>query len=115
MEKLVLLLEEYIIKIISETERILNLPPEEYEFLTKLIDNRERLLKIIEKLSVDIDWKMISLEKRKEINCSIDYVKKLDEQLICKLQETRENLKKEIEITFRQKENIKGYNMNHSK
>ena len=45
----------------------------------------------------------------------IEYIKKLDEKLIVKLQEHQQEVKSEIERTVRSKENVKGYNLNDVK
>src|SRR5690606_32453660 len=73
--------------------------------------NRERLFHIIDQISKEVDWSAIPIDKKEEANRRIDYIKKLDTDLLCKLQTFKEEVKKEVEITSRQKESIKGYNL----
>jgi hypothetical protein len=111
MDKMILLFDEYIMKAITMTESILDL---EYSDTAKLEDftqNRERLLSVLDQISQQIDWTSISIECRNELSRKIDYIKSLDVKLLTKLQEHKEEVKKEIEQTFKQKENIKGYNL----
>ncbi len=115
MEKMIDLFEEYLNKTILETEKILSLTSNDVAELEIFIQNRDRLLKIVNKISLEIQWNNVDELKREELNRTINFIKKLDEKLIVKLQETRESLRREIELTFKQKENIKGYNLNHNK
>ena len=115
MEKLTLLFEEYVIKSIVQTEQVLACDNDKLENLDGFVDNRDRLLMIIGQIANQIDWNQVPNEKREELNRQIDYIKKLDEKLLTKLQEHREFIKGEIEKTHRQKENIKGYNLSDVK
>jgi hypothetical protein len=115
MEKLTQLFEEYINKCIFETEKSLSLSLDEFDIFYKSIENRERLLQIINQISLQVDWLQVNLDKRNELNQKIELMKKLDNELLTKLQEFKSSLKKEIETTFRQKENIKGYNLSQVK
>lgn len=115
MDKMILLFDEYIMKAITMTESILDL---EYSDTAKLEDftqNRERLLSVLDQISQQIEWTTISIESRNELSRKIDYIKSLDVKLLTKLQEHKEEVKKEIEQTFKQKENIKGYNLSDVK
>lgn len=111
MEKFILLFEEFILKAITYTESFLaqDLSGDvNYESFT---DNRERLLMVVDQISRQIDWTKVSEDKKSELNRQIDYIKKLDEKLIVKLQEYQAEVKKDIERTVRQKDNVKGYNL----
>lgn len=111
MEKFIQLLEEFLAKAMVMTESFLACDLERDHDFNFFTDNRERLFLVLEQISNQINWDEISLEKKEEINRQIEYIKKLDEKVIVKLQEYQEVLKKEIELTVRQKDNIKGYNL----
>lgn len=115
MDKLTLLFEEFIMKAITMTEAILTCDFSQGTQLDTFTANRERLLQIIEKISHQIDWNAVTDDKRTELNRQIDYIKKLDEKLLVKLQEYQATLKLEIDQTSRSRENIKGYNLNDVK
>jgi hypothetical protein len=77
--------------------------------------NRERLLSVIDQISQQIEWVNVGNDERTEFNRKIEYIKTLDVKLLAKLQEHKEEVKKEIEQTFKQKENVKGYNLSDVK
>jgi hypothetical protein len=110
MDKFVLLLEEFVIKAVTLTESILEneIDPDRLDNFTA---NRERLFLVIDQISRQVDWNEVNTDKRNEINRQIDYIKKLDEKLMVKLQEYQVELRKDIEKTHRNHENIKGYNL----
>lgn len=115
MNKMTLLFDEYIMKAVTMTESILE---EDYRDGAKLeffTQNRERLLSVIDQISQQIDWTTVETEVRHELFRKIDFIKALDEKLILKLQEYQAEVKLEVEQTFKQKENIKGYNLNDVK
>ncbi len=97
------------------TEKVIESDYKEGKSLTDFTDNRERLFGIIEQISAQIDWNVVDHDEKNEINRQVDYLKKLDEKLLVMLQEYRSEVKKEIEQTYRQKENVKGYNLNDTK
>lgn len=115
MEKLILLFEEFIVKAITLTESMVASDFTDNTQLESFTANRERLFTIIDQISRQIDWNQLSDDKKQELNRQIDYIKKLDENLLTKLQEYQMELKKDIERTHRQKENIKGYNLSDVK
>jgi hypothetical protein len=115
MNKMILLFDEFIMKAITLTESMLSTDYRESIKLENFTQNRERLLTVIDKISQQIDWNTIATETRNELNRKIDYIKQLDVKLLTKLQEHQEEVKKEIEQTFKQKENIKGYNLSDVK
>ncbi len=115
MEKFVQLLEEFILKAIEQTETALNIDLQDGSKLENFTANRDRLFLVIDQISQQVDWKTVSQDSKDNITKQIDYIKKLDEKMLVKLQEYREKLKSDIETTFRQKENIKGYNLNDVK
>lgn len=114
MEKLTLLFEEFILKAITMTENFISSDFDSANF-EQFTSNRERLFQIIDQISKQVDWNSVEDEKRSELNRQIEYIKKLDEKLIVKLQEYQEEVKKDIERTVHQKGNIKGYNLNDVK
>jgi hypothetical protein len=111
MEQFTLLFEEYLLKAINMTENFLSCDLDESVNFEQFTDNRERLFHVIDQISRQIDWNQVSEEKRSELNRQIEYIKKLDEKLLVKLQEHQQEVRKEIERTVRQKDNIKGYNL----
>lgn len=114
MEKLILLFEEFVMKAIVLTEGVLAAPVDESK-LEAFTANRDRLFQVIEKLSCDIDWQEASQDQRDTLNRQIEYIKKLDERLLVKLQEHQIEIKKDIENTHRHGESIKGYNLSNTK
>lgn len=115
MEKLILLFDEFIMKAITMTESILEEDYRNGHKLDQFTENRERLLAIVDKISQQIEWKDVQMDVREEFNRKIDYIKKLDEKLLTKLQEYQQEVKEDIKKTFKQKENIKGYNLSDVK
>lgn len=115
MNKMILLFDEFIMKAIVMTESILDSDYRETAKLEEFTQNRERLLSVIDQISQQIDWETISIDDRSELNRKIEYIKNLDLKLLSQLDEHKEEVKKEIEQTFKQKENIKGYNLSDVK
>lgn len=115
MEKLTLLFEEFLLKAITMTESFLSLDLNQVVNYEEFTSNRDRLLQIINQISHQIEWTQVSDETRQSLNRQIDYIKKLDEKLIVKLQEYQQEVRREIEQTVTQKQNIKGYNLNDVK
>ncbi len=111
MDNFTLLFSEYLLKAITMTENFLALDFTKEINFESFTSNRERLLQIIDQISQQIDWNAVDAEKRNDFNKQIDYIKKLDEKLILKLQEYQEEVRKDIERTVRSKENVKGYNL----
>lgn len=115
MNKMILLFDEFIMKAIVMTESILDSDYRETSKLEEFTQNRERLLSVIDQISQQIDWETISIDDRSELNRKIEYIKNLDLKLLSQLDQHKEEVKKEIEQTFKQKENIKGYNLSDVK
>lgn len=115
MEQLTLLFEEFILKAITMTENFLAKDFSQEVNYEQFTSNRERLFQIIDQISQKVEWNTVSDEKRNELNRQIEYIKKLDEKLIVKLQEHQQEVRKDIERTVHQKDNIKGYNLNDVK
>lgn len=113
--KMILLFDEFIMKAITMTEAILDEDFREGEKLEFFTQNRERLLAVVDQVSQQIDWTATSIETREELSRKIDYIKVLDVKLLTKLQELQIEVKAEVEQTFKQKENIKGYNLSDVK
>lgn len=114
MEKFTELFQEFLLKAITLTEEALAREVDDIQ-LAQFTENRDRLYGVIDQISRQIDWQTISDDKKEDFNRQIDYMKKLDEKMLTKLQEYQIELKKEIEATHRQKENVKGYNLNDVK
>lgn len=115
MNKMTLLFDEFIMKAVTMTEAVM---AEDYRDAVKLdffTQNRERLLAVVDQISQQIDWTTVESEVRNELFRKIDYIKALDEKLIMKLQDYQAEVKLEVEQTFKQKENIKGYNLSDVK
>jgi hypothetical protein len=115
MEKFIALFEEFTLKAVVMTEVFLNEDLSQDVNFDAFVHNRERLFHIIDQISREIDWSRVELNKREDLNRQIDYIKKLDEKIIVKLQEYQSDLRQEIENTVRQKESVKGYNLNDVK
>jgi len=115
MEQLTLLFEEYIVKAIVMTEDFLARDFSRVVDFESFTGNRERLFSVIDQISKQVDWKTVPEEKRNEMSRQIEYIKKLDEKLLVKLQEYQLEVKQDIENTVRQKESIRGYNLNDVK
>ncbi len=115
MNQIIALFDEYIMKAITTTETMIASDLNNNDQLTNFTDNRERLLSIIDQISRQIDWNTVPNDTRNELNRKIEYIKNLDVKLLTKLQEYQEEVRKEIEQTFKQKENIKGYNLSDVK
>jgi DNA-binding transcriptional regulator YbjK len=105
------LFDDFITKAIVMTENIMVEDYKDSNRLSEFTQNRERLMAIIEQISMQIQWDEVSLENRHEIDRKIEFIKKIDVQLLTLLQEHKEEIRTEIEQTFKQKENIKGYNL----
>lgn len=110
MDKMIQLFEEFVVKAIVMTENALSLPVEEHK-LESFTSNRERLFEVIDTLSKQIDWNVVDQVTRDELSRQIEYIKKLDEKLLVKLQEHQLELRKDLEKTHRQGESLKGYNL----
>lgn len=115
MNNMILLFDEFIMKAITMTESFLDSDYSDSGKLEHFTENRERLLAVIDQISKQIDWNEVAMDSREHFNRKIDYIKSLDVKLITKLQEYKEELRKDIEQTFKQKENIKGYNLSDVK
>jgi hypothetical protein len=111
MNKMVELFDDFITKAIVMTENIMVEDYKDSNRLSEFTQNRERLMAIIEQISMQIQWDEVSLENRHEIDRKIEFIKKIDVQLLTLLQEHKDEIRTEIEQTFKQKENIKGYNL----
>lgn len=111
MNKMILLFDEYVMKAITMTETMINSDYRDSNKLENFTANRERLLSLIDQISLQIDWTTVEAQARHELSRKIDYIKQLDVTLVAVLQEYQEEVRQEVEQTFKQKENIKGYNL----
>ncbi len=114
MDKFVVLLEEFVVKAVTLTESIIEAEVDA-DKLDSFTANRERLFLVIDQISRQVSWNEVEAERRTEINRRIDYIKKLDEKLMVKLQEYQIELRKDIEKTHVSHEGIKGYNLSDVK
>ncbi len=115
MSHMLSLFDEFVMKAITMTENFLHSDFSAEINLEAFTSNRERLLMVIDQISKQIDWVSVPDLTKSEINRRIEYIKKLDEKVVVKLQEYQQEVKQEIERTVRQKDNIKGYNLNDVK
>lgn len=115
MNKMILLFDEFIMKAVTMTEAIMESDYRDAAKLEYFTQNRERLLSVLDQISLKIEWETVPMDDRTEFNRKIEYIKNLDVKLLTKLQEHQEEVRNEIEQTFKQKENIKGYNLNDVK
>jgi hypothetical protein len=111
MEKFILLFDEFLLKAITMTESFLAADLAGDVDLEGFTANRERLLQVLDQISRQVDWPQVAPERRREFDRQIDYIKKLDEAVLVKLQEHQAEVRREIERTVRSRENIKGYNL----
>jgi hypothetical protein len=115
MNDMLSLFDEFVMKAITMTENFLQSDFSSEINFEAFTSNRERLLMVIDQISKQIDWVNVTDSSKAEINRRIEYIKKLDEKVVVKLQEYQEEVRQEIERTVRQKDNIKGYNLNDVK
>lgn len=115
MNKLTDLFSEFVLKAITMTEDFLASDLSQNINFEQFTGNRERLFSIIDQVSKQIDWNEVAEDTKMEFNRQIDYLKKLDEKLLVKLQEYQAELRRDIEQTVRSKDNLKGYNLNDVK
>ena len=115
MNKMILLFDEFIMKAITMTESIMESDYRDATKLESFTQNRERLLSVLNQISLQVDWTTVSIDDRNEFNRKIEYIKNLYVKFLTKLQEHQEEVRNEIEQTFKQKENIKGYNLSDVK
>lgn len=111
MEQLINLFAEYVMKAITMTETFLSNEFSGDLNFENFTDNRERLFNVIDQISKQVDWSEVNEDRKSEFNRQIEYIKKLDEKLLVKLQEYQSELRRDIEQTVRSKDNIKGYNL----
>lgn len=111
MEKFTSLFAEFVMKAITLTEDFLAKDFSQDINFDNFTENRERLFQVIDQISRQIVWNDVPEELRTDLNRQIDYIKKLDEKLVVKLQEYQEEVRKDIEKTVNIKVNIKGYNL----
>ncbi len=115
MEKFTLLFSEYLLKAITMTENFLACDFSKDVKFEDFTNNRERLFQVIDQISQQVDWNQVDQETRIEFDRQIEYIKKLDDQVILKLQQYQEEVRKDIEQTVRSKDNVKGYNLSDVK
>lgn len=111
MEKFTSLFAEFLMKAITLTEDFLAKDFSQDINFEDFTENRERLFQVIDQISRQIVWNDVPAELRTDLNRQIDYIKKLDEKLVVKLQEYQEEVRKDVEKTVSIKENIRGYNL----
>lgn len=87
---------------------------EEIELILKKLDDRERVINAITKLSEDPQVQE-NLEFVYQVNQVIEKIHSYDEQILEKLIALKGKLHFEIAKVFKTKENFKGYNLNNLK
>lgn len=115
MDQMINLFDEFLVKAIILTENFLNREFDQNINFESFTDNRDRLFHVINQISTQVEWTKVSDDTRNDLNRKIEYIKKLDENILVKLQEYQKELKEEIEQTVKQKENIKVYNLSDVK
>ncbi len=115
MDHFISLFDEFLIKAITLTENILAVDLVSEAQIESFTSNRERLLLVMDQISRQIDWGQVPPEHRQDLDRRIEYIKKLDEKLVVKLQEYQAEVRQEIERTVRSRDNIKGYNLSDVK
>lgn len=115
MQKFIELLQEYLIRAIELTEKMIQEDYKETERIALMSENRERLMFIINQIASHIVWEEVSDEDKDHINKQIEFIKKLDEQLLTNLQAYKQEVQEELKATHQQKESIKGYDLNNLK
>jgi hypothetical protein len=115
MEAMANLFQEFIMKAINLTENFLENDLTQETNLEFFTSNRERLFQVINQISLQVNWQAVPEDEKIELNRRIEYIKKLDEKVLVKLQEYQKDLKEDIERTVQQKEYIKGYNLSDVK
>lgn len=115
MDKFIELLQEYLIKAIELTETMIKSDYSDTETIALMTQNRGRLMQIIDQIASYIIWEEVSEEDKTHLNNQVNFIKKLDEQLLVNLQSYKDEVQADIKKTFQTKENIKGYNLNDLK
>ena len=115
MNKFIELLQEYLLKAIELTETMIRSDYSDTETIALMTQNRERLMQIIDQIASYIVWEEVSDEDKNHLNKQINFIKKLDEELLVNLQNYKLEVQDDIKKTFQSKENIKGYNLNDLK
>ncbi len=116
-------------KSVNLTEKMVKAAEKEnIQSVSELADNRQRLLDIISKVQVEIE-NVLEKEVGKQgkyfiqkanswisqTQIYIQDIAKLDEILLEHLNQVKENTIKEVSTVFKQKESIKGYNLQNVK
>jgi len=91
------------------------------EKLLETLENRDRVINIINSLheNVTLEQTQINSEYNDEFNNQLNQlitvINQIDEKVLTYLHEEREIVQNEIAKTFKNKENLKGYNLNSLK
>jgi hypothetical protein len=115
MEKLIHLFEDYIHRAMTMTENFIHLEFTSSTDFESFTSNRERLLLIIDQISRQVKWDDVDTDKRLDLNRQLEYLKKLDDQLIMKLKNYQQDIKLELEQTVKAKNNLKNFNLSEVK
>lgn len=116
-------------KTITSTVRIFDLAiAGEVEKVESEMQNRERLISILQKLQeiVTINLNTLSLEEKKEAQEIVDVwstdlsewiatVSELDDEIVKILQQQKEKTTQEISSVYKSRDKFKGYNLNKTK
>jgi hypothetical protein len=110
-----LLINELVIKIYDITLECLDQSEKgEVEKVTALLDDREKIIQVIDKLSKD-EIVQNNNEILTQLNQVISKIQEKDQVIITNLASLKDKLHFEIAKVFKTKENLKGYNLNKLK
>lgn len=113
------LMYDLIARALNNTQRILEHSEcNEIQQVIYELDQRERLIEIIQKLQDELEELPDELKSKywtDEIIDAISLIKKYDDQIILNLQNAKKNTNTEIANIFKNKESFKGYNLHNLK
>src|SRR5690606_38238069 len=104
MNKFIELLQEYLIKAIELTETMIKSDYSDTDTIALMTQNRERLMHIIDQIASYIVWDEVSNEDKNHLNNQINFIKKLDEELLVNLQSYKQEVQADIKKTFKSEE-----------
>ena len=90
----------------------------DFEQINFLVEQRDKLISITETIHERLTLEQmnmdssIAIEFNNQVNELIEKMNQMDEQILIKLNEERDNMQIEIAKSFKNKENFRGYNLN---
>jgi hypothetical protein len=110
-----LLVNEMAVRAYDITRECLKYSEEEnVEKVLSLLDERERVINILENLSKD-ETLALNQELITQLNQVINKIQEQDDVILQKLASLKDKMHLEIAKVFKTKENFKGYNLNNLK